>query len=66
MALSARELQLIEEGLILAVSAVLAAVQAAGQEGPIDWSSIRITETPEMALEKAKAARDPKTGRNDE
>lgn len=55
MALTEAELKLIEEGISLAVTAVLAAVQAAGNKGPIDWNSVRITETPEMALAKAKA-----------
>ena len=57
MALSDRELRLIEEGIRLAVIAVLAAVRAAGeadQDAPLDWSKLRITETPEMALERAK------------
>ena len=54
MALSPQELQLIEEGISLAVTAVLAAVQAAGNKTPIDWNSVHITETPEMALKKAK------------
>ena len=58
MALSDKQLKWIEEGLRLAVAAVLAAVRAvaeAGQDGPLDWSKLRITETPEMALEKAKS-----------
>ena len=58
MALSERELQLIEEGLLLAIAAVLAAVRRAsetGDDAPLDWSKLRITETPEMALEKGKA-----------
>ena len=54
MALTEAELKLIEEGVALAVSAVLAAVRASSSQGPIDWSSLRITETPEMALAKAK------------
>ena len=57
MSLTNRQLRLIEEGIRLAVAAVLAAVRAAaeaGQDGPLDWSKLRITETPEMALEKAK------------
>ena len=57
MALSERELQLIEEGLLLAIAAVLAAVRRAsetGDDAPLDWSKLRITETPEMALEKAE------------
>jgi len=57
MALSERELQLIEEGLLLAIAAVLAAVRKASEtpgDAPLDWSKLRITETPEMALEKAK------------
>ena len=59
MALSERELQLIEEGIILAVAAVLAAVRTAGEtpDAPLDWSKLRITETPEMALEKASQSR---------
>ena len=56
MALTERELRLIEEGIALAVSAVLAAIRAAGDKGPIDWNSLRITVTPEMALEQAKKA----------
>ena len=60
MALSERELQLIEEGIRLAVAAVLAAVRAAGDAGgdePLDWSKLRITETPEAALERATETR---------
>ncbi|OFW39446.1 MAG: hypothetical protein A3J28_11460 [Acidobacteria bacterium RIFCSPLOWO2_12_FULL_60_22] len=45
---------MIEEGIQLAVAAVLAAVRAAGEDGPLDWSALRITETPEMALERAR------------
>ena len=55
MPLTNRQLELIEEGIRLAVAAVLAAVRAAGDDGPLDWSSLRITETPEMALERAKS-----------
>ena len=63
MALSEKQLQLIDRGIRLAIAAVLAAVQAAavlaavqaGDEGEIDWDSVRITETPEMALERARA-----------
>ena len=58
MSLTDQQLQWIEEGLRLAVAAVLAAVRAAGDAGnnePLDWSKLRITETPEMALEKAKS-----------
>ena len=58
MSLSDKQLKWIEEGLRLAVAAVLAAVRAAGDAGnnePLDWSKLRITETPEMALEKAKS-----------
>lgn len=58
MALTERELQLIEEGLALAVAAVLAAVRKASEtpdEAPLDWSKLRITETPEMALERARS-----------
>ena len=54
MALTAAEVQLIEEGISLAISAVLAAVRASGSGGPIDWSSLRISTTPEMALATAK------------
>ena len=57
MALTEKELQLIEEGLLLAIAAVLAAVRKAsetGDDAPLDWTKLRITETPEMALEKAK------------
>lgn len=54
MALSERELRLIEEGIRLAAAAVLAAVQATKDDAPLDWSKLRITETPEMALEEAK------------
>ncbi len=54
MALSDRQLRLIEEGIRLAVAAILAAVEAAGKDGKIDWNSVRITETPEQALEKAR------------
>ncbi|MBI2815466.1 MAG: hypothetical protein HYX72_00855 [Acidobacteria bacterium] len=56
MALTERELRLIEEGIVLAVSAVLAAIRAASDKEPIDWNSLRITVTPEMALEQAKKA----------
>ena len=59
MALSPQELQLIEEGISLAVTAVLATVQAAGNKAPIDWNSVHITETPEMALAKAKSSIPP-------
>ena len=58
MPLTNRELELIEEGIRLAVAAVLAAVRKAnetGDAGPLDWSKLRITVTPEMALEKAKS-----------
>lgn len=54
MALSEKQMLLIEEGVRLALAAVLAAVQASGDEGEIDWNSVRITETPEMALAKAR------------
>ena len=54
MPLTDRQLGLIEEGIRLAVTAVLAAVRAAGDDGPLDWSAVRITETPEMALERAR------------
>ena len=56
MALTERELQLIEEGIALAVAAVLAAVRKASEapDAPLDWSKLRITETPELALEKAR------------
>ena len=57
MSLTDKQLRLIEEGIRLAVAAVLAAVRAAGapgNDGPLDWSSLRITETPEMALERAR------------
>ena len=54
MALTENQLRLIEEGIRLAVAAVLAAVRAAGEDGPLDWSALRITETPEMALERAR------------
>ena len=59
MALSERELQLIEQGIVLAVAAVLAAVRKASEtpDAPLDWSKLRITETPEMALEKANQSR---------
>jgi len=58
MSLSDKQLELIEEGIRLAIVAVLAAVRAAGEAGnnePLDWSKLRITETPEMALEKARS-----------
>ncbi len=61
MALSDAEVQLIEEGISLAISAVLAAVRAASNKGPIDWNAVRITETPEMALAAAKAKAAPAT-----
>ena len=54
MALSDKQLRLIEEGIRLAVAAVLAAVRAAGADGAIDWDSVRITQTPEPALEQAR------------
>ena len=57
MALTDQQLRLIEEGIALAVAAVLAAVRKASEtpgDAPLDWSKLRITETPEMALEKAK------------
>ena len=57
MALSEKQLQWIDQGIRLAVAAVLAAVQAAGEQGEIDWNSVRITETPEMALERARLSR---------
>ena len=55
MPLTNRQLELIEEGIRLAVAAVLAAVRAAGDDGPLDWSALRITETPERALERARS-----------
>ncbi len=55
MPLTQSELALIEEGITLAVSAILAAVRAADNKGPIDWNSVRITQTPEAALAKAKS-----------
>ena len=61
MALSEKQLLLIEQGIRLAIAAVLAAVQAAGDEGEIDWNSVRITETPEMALERARRRLPPVT-----
>ncbi len=57
MALSEKQLQLIEEGIRLALAAVLAAVRAAGDDREIDWNSVRITETPEMALARARRAK---------
>jgi len=60
MPLTDKQLLLIEEGIRLAVAAVLAAVRVAGdanQDEPLDWSRLRITETPEMALEDATEAR---------
>jgi hypothetical protein len=57
MSLTDRQLKLIEEGIQLAVAAVLAAVRALGDTGsnePLDWSKLRITETPEAAREKAE------------
>jgi hypothetical protein len=62
MALTDAELKLIEEGIALAVPAVLAAVRAAGNTGPIDWNSVRITETPEMALARARGGTTPPAG----
>ena len=58
MSLTDKQLMLIEEGIRLAVAAVLAAVRAAGdanQDEPLDWSKLRITETPERARARAKA-----------
>jgi len=54
MALSEKQLQWIEEGIRLAVVAVLAAVRASKDTDEMDWSALRITETPAMALEKAR------------
>ena len=54
MALSEKQLQWIEEGVRLAVAAVLAAVRASKDSDEMDWSALRITETPAMALEKAR------------
>ena len=48
------QLQRIEEGIRLAVAAVIAAVRAAGDDSSLDWSKLRITETPAMALEQAR------------
>lgn len=62
MALTDAEVQLIEEGITLAISAVLAAVRAAGNKGPIDWNSVRIVTTPEMALAAAKNKAKASTG----
>ena len=62
MALSENQLRWIEEGIRLAVAAVLAAVRAAGEDGPMDWSSLRITETPEAALEKARSMKKQVSG----
>jgi hypothetical protein len=56
MALSEAEIKLIEEGISLAISAVLATVKAAHNKEAIDWNSIRITETPETAFIKAQKA----------
>ena len=58
MSLTNQQLQMIEEGIRLAIAAVLAAVRAAAEAGkdePLDWSKLRITETPEMALGKARS-----------
>jgi hypothetical protein len=59
MALTDKQLELIEQGILLAITAVLAAVRTAGEtpDAPLDWSKLRITETPEMALEKASQSR---------
>jgi hypothetical protein len=60
MSLTDRQLELIEEGIRLAVAAVLAAVRALAEAGgnePLDWSKLRITVTPEMALEKVSGSR---------
>ena len=54
MALTEKQLRWIEEGIRLAVAAVLAAVQAAEDTDEMDWSALRITKTPAMALEKAR------------
>ena len=54
MALSENQLRWIEEGIQLAVAAVLAAVRASKGGEEMDWSKLRITETPEEALEKAR------------
>ncbi len=58
MSLSNRDIALIEEGLRLAIAAVMAAVQAhaftADPALPIDWAQVRITTTPEQALAKAR------------
>ncbi len=58
MPLTDQQLALIEEGIRLAVAAVIATVRAAGDANsnePLDWSKLRITVTPEMALEKARS-----------
>ena len=54
MALSDRDMQLIEEGTKLATLAILAAVKARKDDGPIDWNAVRITMTPEQALAEAQ------------
>ena len=54
MGLSDRQVRLLEVGVHMAVPAVIAAVQAAGEDGEPDWNSVRITKTPEMALEEAR------------
>ena len=55
MGLSERQVRLIEVGVRMAVPAVIAAVQAAGEDGEPDWDSVRVTKPPEMALEEARA-----------
>ena len=56
------EINLLNEGIHLAINgaiAVFTAWHSAGAQGPIDWSSVRITKTPEQALADAEAAARP-------
>ena len=62
MALSEKQLRWIEEGIRLAVVAVLAAVRASKDNQEMDWSKLRITETPETALEKARVQQEKSEG----
>ncbi|OFV96875.1 MAG: hypothetical protein A3F68_07925 [Acidobacteria bacterium RIFCSPLOWO2_12_FULL_54_10] len=57
MALSEKQLRWIEEGIRLAVATVIAAVRANRDEEEMDWSKLRITETPEQVRERVKSRR---------
>ena len=57
MAHSEKQLRWIEEGIRLAVATVIAAVRANRDEEEMDWSKLRITETPEQVRERVKSRR---------